>query len=58
MSATNSIRSYSDKTLWGAIKSLSKSGEWRDRLKDLKGELYRRQREGVEIEDPKQYTEK
>jgi len=49
MSAINSIRTYSDQALNGAIKSLSLSNEWWQRLHILLKEKQRREKLGITI---------
>jgi len=53
-----SVQPLSDRALLGAIRQLENGSLWDwslDRLAELKTELYRREREDRETEDPKQY---
>lgn len=54
------VHPLSDQALMGAIKHLAKWREWPQdwtatRLAELKAELYRREREDAESENPDQY---
>lgn len=49
------VQPLSDRALMGAIRQLTRSGRWEERLSELKTELRRREREDAESEDPKQY---
>jgi hypothetical protein len=49
MSASTSIRTYSDEALNGAIRQLSLGHDWWQRLNLLLKEKQRRQRHGIRI---------
>jgi hypothetical protein len=49
MSASSSIRTYSDEALNGAIRQLSLGNDWWQRLNLLLKEKQRRQRHGIRI---------
>ena len=56
------VQPLSDRAILGALRQLERwdnygwQGKWTSRIKEFKAEIYRREREDLESENPIQYT--